>query len=749
MQDRLAKILDGLNERQREAVTTINGPLLVVAGAGSGKTKVLTHRIAYMIESGITPWNILALTFTNKAAAEMQQRISSLLTEEEAYQVYSGTFHSVFGRILRKEANIIGYSSNYSIYDTDDQERVVKKIIKDLGFNTNKGSHKPFMHRISAAKNDLLTADDYKAEADTIVKKETAMVYEAYEKFLKENDAMDFDDLLINFIVMLQKDKSILEKYQNHFRFVLVDEYQDTNKAQYIAIRLLTKAHSNLCVVGDDAQSIYKWRGADIRNILDFQKDNPAAKIIRLEQNYRSTKNILGGANSLIAKNKEQIPKKLFTENPQGDKIDILKFENDNQEAFNIAATIKTKGGYKYTWKDFAVLYRTNAQSRSLESAFRKHSLPYQIIGGMSFYKRKEVKDVAAYLRLLVNQSDSIALMRVINEPPRGLGTISLTKIINYATRNGEPIVTAFRNAENVPGLQKRAVNAATKFVNMIDTFREKYYSGDKGLAIEQYIEATGLIEMYQSLGTEEAEDRLNNINELLSDIVTFLTNNPEYGLHEYLQTISLSSDFEETDMNKDCVKLMTIHAAKGLEFPYVFVAGMAEGLLPLERNGAVEDLEEERRLMYVAMTRAMEKLYLTYPAQRYSFGDIKSLFGSLFLSEIQTDFVRNNNEDFMIRHKPQPPKFPNNFSKRRPRPKPKERPFFDDIPQQEESYSQIPEDDRTPLKVGDRVHHSKFGEGKITGMSGAGNMQKATVNFDNFGKKSLMLQFAKLVRLG
>jgi DNA helicase-2/ATP-dependent DNA helicase PcrA len=747
MQDRLAKITNGLNERQREAVTTINGPLLVVAGAGSGKTKVLTHRIAYMIESGITPWNILSLTFTNKAAAEMKQRISTLLTEAEANQVYSGTFHSVFGKILRTEAHVIGYTSNYSIYDTDDQDRVVKKIIKDLGFGTNKGAHKPFMHRISAAKNELLTAADYKAEADTVVKKETAMVYEAYEKFLKENDAMDFDDLLINFIVLLQKDQSILEKYQNRFRFVLVDEYQDTNKAQYIAIRLLTKAHSNICVVGDDAQSIYKWRGADIRNILDFQKDNPAAKIIRLEQNYRSTKNILGGANSVIAHNKEQIPKKLFTENPQGEKINILKFENDNQEAFNIAATIKTKGGYQYTWKDFAVLYRTNAQSRSLESAFRKHSLPYQIIGGMSFYKRKEVKDVAAYLRLLVNQSDGIALMRVVNEPPRGLGTTSLDRITNYANRNGEPIVSAFRNAENVPGLQKRAVNAATKFINTIDIFREKYATEDKSLAIEQYIEATGLIEMYQSLGTEEAEDRLNNINELLSDIVTFLANNPEYGLDDYLQTISLSSDFEETDMNKDCVKLMTVHAAKGLEFPYVFVAGMAEGLLPLERNGAVDDLEEERRLMYVAMTRAMEKLYLTYPAQRYNFGDIKSMFSSIFLSEIKPDFVHRNDEDTIRRRRPQPPKFPNSFSQR-PKPKPKDRPFFDDIPQ-EESYSQIPEDDGTPLKVGDRVRHSKFGNGKITGMSGAGNMQKATVNFDAFGKKSLMMQFAKLVKIG
>lgn len=750
MQERLNRITDGLNDRQREAVISTGGPVLVVAGAGSGKTKVLTHRIAYLVESGITPWNILSLTFTNKAAAEMKERIAGLLSRDEAEQVYAGTFHSIFGRILRYEAEVLGYTSNYSIYDTDDQDRLLKKICKEAGLQRNKTSHKAYLSRISNAKNQLLTAADYEETADSPVTKETAMIYREYEKSLKANNAMDFDDLLINFIVLLQKDKSILEKYQQRFRYVLVDEYQDTNKAQYIAIRLLTKAHSNICVVGDDAQSIYKWRGADIRNILDFKKDYPMAKVIRLEQNYRSTKTILAAANSVIANNKDQIPKKLFTENPKGDLIDILKFDNDSQEAFNIAATIKTKGGYKYSWKDFAVLYRTNAQSRSLESAFRKHSISYQIIGGLSFYKRKEVKDTVAYLRLLVNPHDAVALTRVVNEPPRGLGATSLQKLASYAARNGEPLMKAFENAENVPGLQKRAVNAATKFVNMINDFKQLYLKEKQGVVLEQYIEQTGLTEMFRSLGTEEAEDRLNNINELLSDIVTFLAANPEYGLDEYLQTVSLSSDFEEQDMGKDCVKLMTLHAAKGLEFPYIFIAGMGEGLMPLERNGIVEDLEEERRLMYVGMTRAKEKLYLTYPALRYNFGDIKSLIPSLFLNEILPEYVRRNDDNPDRPRKKAKSSFPNTFSlPEKPKSAAPKRntPFFDDIPQ-EENYSQLPEDS-VPLKTGDRVRHGKFGDGKITAISGSGKMEKATVNFDKFGRKSLMLQYAKLLKLG
>ena len=749
MENRLDKITNGLNEKQREAVTTVNGPLLVVAGAGSGKTKVLTHRIAYLIESGVTAWNVLALTFTNKAAAEMKQRIAHLLSEEEANQVYSGTFHSVFGKILRVEAQVIGYTSNYSIYDTDDQDRMVKKICKDLGYNDkSKSYHKPYIARISNAKNQLITAADYAIDADTVVKKETAQVYSAYEKQLKENNAMDFDDLLVNFIYLLQKDPAILEKYQRRFRYVLIDEYQDTNKAQYIAIRLITKAFSNVCVVGDDAQSIYKWRGADIRNILDFQKDYPAAKVICLEQNYRSTKNILAGANSIIANNKEQIPKKLFTENPQGDIIDIMRFENDNLEAFNIAATIKSKGGFQYSWKDFAVLYRTNAQSRSLESAFRKNSVPYQIIGGMSFYKRKEIRDVASYLRLLVNKHDSIALLRIINEPPRGLGATSIERLTNYAVRNGESLYAAFVNSEKVPGLQKRAVTAATKFIGMIEDYTLLYNNDNRGVAIEQFVEATGILEMYKSIGTDEADDRLNNINELLSDIVSFLTNNEDLGLDDYLQSISLSSDFEETDMNKDSVKLMTIHAAKGLEFPYVFVAGMAEGLLPLERDGYCEDIEEERRLMYVAMTRAKEKLFLTYPAERFNFGEIKSQFPSKFLNEIHKDFVRRNDENH-VKKRFDKPRFPDNSFQRKwqPKPQPKRNtPFFEDMAN-EESFSQLPEDN-SPLNIGDRVQHQKFGKGKILSIGGSGSMLKATVRFDNFGKKTLMLQYAKLSKI-
>ncbi len=739
-------ILDGLNEMQMEAVKAINGPALIIAGAGSGKTRVLTHRIAYLIENGVPPYNILALTFTNKSAREMQARLARLIPPEAASKIWAGTFHSVFARILRMEASEIGYTSSFSIYDTDDSLRVVKSILSKTGIAPKQYPPQGIRSRISWSKNKMIPWQEYRDSAETILEKQTSVVFEEYESILRQNNAMDFDDLLINMIRLLDKSRDILQKYQNRFKYILVDEYQDTNKSQYIAINQLSNAHQNICVVGDDAQSIYRWRGAEIQNILDFQKKYPYAKIIRLEQNYRSTKNILAAADSLIKNNSRQIPKNLWTNNSEGAKIKLIGCPDERVEAANIVSIVNIEMKGDYDIKDFAVLYRTNAQSLALENAFRQANLPYVIVGGMSFYKRKEVKDTIAYLRLLANPQDGESLKRVVNEPPRGFGKASMGHINNFSYDRSISLLDAFRAAEECEALQNRAKVAAMNFAAMIDKYvKLKDETKPAHLTLE-FIEETGMLQMYKDIGTSDSMDRWNNIQQLLSDISMFFRQNKESTLEDYLQQISLVSEADEADTSKNKVTLMTLHAAKGLEFPVVIIAGVEQGLLPLTKaEQDQEEEEEERRLFYVGITRAEEKLYLSYARSRMKFGEISGRIPSRFLEEIDQSLLDRSGEDA-----------------RQGKPARSGQPFvrskFNDIPNQnisnrnipnqlisnQDTHSQIPEEEFA-FRRGNTVVHAKFGPGKITGLKGSGPHRQAVVVFNSVGKKTLMLKYANL----
>lgn len=747
------KILKGLNTEQADAVKSLNGPLIIVAGAGSGKTKVITHRIANLLDNGIAPWNILALTFTNKAAKELKHRIATLVGENLSDKIWAGTFHSVFARILRYEAKEIGYDSNFTIYDADDQLAAIRSVMNMEGVSQQHYPPQQIRSFISNAKNQMIDAKEYNAKAINSLDKQVGFVYKHYESYLRQNNAMDFDDLLLNMIYLLGKSQDVLNKYQNKFKYILVDEYQDTNKAQYIVINLLSKAHQNICVVGDDAQSIYKWRGADIRNILDFQKQYPYAKIVRLEQNYRSTKTILEAADSLIKYNKNQIPKTLWTQNKQGDLIEVISCEDEKDEASKIVNNILKSIGKYRDIRDFAILYRTNAQSLFLENALRFAKLPYVIIGGISFYKRKEVKDALAYIKILVNHYDAESLLRIVNEPPRGLGNTSLQHIKEYSKNNNITLYEAFNQADMNSHLQGRAVTAAKKFINLIDKYKTDLENDNIKQTVMNYLDDTGLAEMYKEIGTEEANDRWNNIQQVISDITTFIKENPESTLGDYLQQISLLSDYDEKDTSGNHVTLMTLHSAKGLEYPTVFIAGMEQGLFPLIRGGESDkdDLEEERRLLYVGITRAEEQLYLSYAQRRTKFGETQFAMPSSFLREIDLNTLNWPSLKRMTEKKEQSErqlgittlnkianKGINEYSQ-----------VNDDY-----SYSQVPTQAKAPApkqesyKVGDIVNHSMFGRGMVTGMKGDGDMKQAIVRFDKFGKKNLMLKFAKLEKI-
>ena len=754
----------GLNQPQAEAVTQIDGALLIIAGAGSGKTRALTHRIAYLIEQGIAPYHILALTFTNKAANEMKHRIAGMLTPAQANSIWAGTFHSVFARILRFESEHIGYTGGFSIYDTEDSLKVVRSVMENLNISTKEMPPQAMRNRISWAKNHNLSWQQYSEAVTSTLEEQTAKVYEAYEKQLRQNNSMDFDDLLINFIKVLKLRRDVLEKYQDRFKYLLVDEYQDTNHAQYLAIKLLANKEKNICVVGDDAQSIYRWRGAEIKNILDFKKDYPDAKIVRLEQNYRSTKTILDAAASVIRRNQNQIPKKLWTENPQGELIKVLQADSDSHEAEMIANQIfrQTKDGDLQPG-DFAVLYRTNAQSLALEKALRTIKLPYVVVGGISFYQRKEIKDVLCYLRLLVNQNDSEALMRIVNEPPRGLGAVSIKHIRDFANVKDLSLYESFLNANEINELQQRAKSSAIGFIELIDKYIELAYLSSEKMSIGEiaikYIEETGILDMYKEIGTEDALDRWNNIQQLLSDISSFFKENSGLKLEDYLQQMTLITNIDDTDISKGEVKLMTLHTAKGLEFPVVFISGLEHGLFPISRiDTTSEEEEEERRLFYVGITRAQEKLFLSYARSRMRFGEYLPSAPSKFLSEIDPTFL-----DFPDRNQSKPNNInkvsnTNNFHNKQTDLNDLQRSisgnshtektvntsFFDDSPNHQQSYSQIPED-FTTYKVGDRVAHSKFGKGRIVALSGEGKNAKAMVDFHEQGKKRLMLFYANL----
>lgn len=761
-----------------------DGPIMIIAGAGSGKTKVLTTRITHLMAAHqVDAFNILALTFTNKAAAEMKERIGKILGTSEARNLYIGTFHSVFARILRGEAGKIGYPSNFTIYDTDDAKSVVKTVINELGLDDKQYKPNVVYNRISSAKNALIGPAEYLN--DYMLQQEDAranrpmigQIYDAYNKRCFKNGAMDFDDLLFKMYLLLKNHADALSKYQRKFKYILIDEYQDTNPAQYEIIKLLGAMHENVCVVGDDAQSIYSFRGATIANILQFQKDYDDVHLVKLEQNYRSTKSILDVANQVIANNKGQIEKTLFTENAPGDKIKLVRTMTDNDEGKYVSDSIKElKLRNHFFNKDFAILYRTNAQSRSFEESLRRMGIAYRIYGGMSFYQRKEVKDMVAYLRVVVNPSDEEALKRIINYPARGIGKTTVDKAVLYANENNMSMWQVLTQA-SLPGFRSGTLEAIDNFVTMIKMFQSEL--GKKN-AYELAVivgKSTGVVKDLFNDKTTEGLARYENVQELLNSIKEF-TETPmseedgevgDKSLGTYLQQITLLTDADDDEGNTDVVKLMTIHAAKGLEFPVVFVGGLEETLFPNAMSiNTREELEEERRLFYVAITRAKLHLYLTYANARYRFGQLQQNDASRFLEEMPENLLdrtyaggtmRNNDSGwgagsaFERMHRGFGTAPEANRAERQygPPPGKKAAPSYlapkPAAPRTIEhtASENFVASDTKGLQAGQKVEHQKFGFGEVMKMEGASHNPIATILFEHNGEKKIMLNYAKL----
>jgi DNA helicase II / ATP-dependent DNA helicase PcrA len=757
--------LNGLNEPQLEAATHIDGPLMIVAGAGSGKTKVLTTRIAHLLNSGVDSFRILALTFTNKAAAEMKERIQKILGNSEARNLFIGTFHSVFAKILRVEAEKLGYPSNFTIYDTDDAKGIIKEIVNEL--NLDDKAYKPayVYNRISAAKNGLIGPAQYKQ--DNFIQQEDARsnrpmmadIYVRYANRCFKNGAMDFDDLLFKMYELLIRFPEVLSKYQHKFQYVLIDEYQDTNTAQYQIIKMMGAVHENICVVGDDAQSIYSFRGATVKNILQFQDDYENVKVVKLEQNYRSTQSILNVANKIISNNKNQIEKSLWTSNIEGEKIKVTRTMTDNDEGRYVADAInEMRLRNHYHNKDFAILYRTNAQSRSFEESLRRSNIPYRIYGGLSFYQRKEVKDLLAYLRLLVNTRDEENIKRVINYPVRGIGKTSLDRMVVIANDNNVALWDVMQNPAGA-GLKGASGAAVEGFVLMIKSFQtmlEKQNAYDVAFAVGKH---TGLVKELYNDKSVEGLARYENIQELLNSIKEYTETPDEEGeltdksLGSYLQQITLLTDTgKDDDDDQDVVKLMTIHAAKGLEFPCVFSVGLEENLFPstmslYDREG----LEEERRLFYVAVTRAKERLWITYANSRYRFGSLVQNEPSRFVDEIPEQYIENVYTGTAGQRSQQgfKPKVVTNDASLDKLPSLKK--LADKLQQNTAQKSYVPSADFTPddpanMEVGMKVEHQKFGYGMILSLEGGNHNLIANIDFGaGHGAKKIMLNYAKL----
>lgn len=766
-----------LNEVQKQAVSTIEGPLMIIAGAGSGKTRVLTYRIAHLIDKGVDSFNILALTFTNKAAREMKERISLLIGGTEAKNLWMGTFHSVFARILRAEAIKLGFPSNFTIYDQQDCINVIKKIINELQLDTDIYKPKQVLGRISSYKNNLITVRAYFNNSELIQADTAAMrpkignIYQAYVERCFKSGAMDFDDLLLRTNELLTRFPESLAKYQDRFRYIMVDEYQDTNHSQYLIVKALASRFENICVVGDDAQSIYAFRGANIKNILNFKKDYPDAKIIPLEQNYRSTQIIVEAANEVIAKNRDQLEKNVWTQNPSGDKIPVYRALSDADEANYVASEIfSLKMSQQKKNKNFAILYRTNAQSRAIEEALRKKNISYKVFGGLSFYQRKEIKDLLAYLRVLVNPKDQEALLRIINYPARGIGDTTVNKLIVGADQQQKSLDEILNQIEllgNSLGINKPTIDKLANFWTMIKSFQvllktENVYEVAMKVAV-----TSGILKILKEDDTPEGISRVENIQELLNSLQGFVDEQTQLdegdsSLNFFLENIALASDLDSRDEHDDKVSLMTIHLAKGLEFPVVFIVGLEENLFPsLMSLNTRQELEEERRLFYVALTRAQEKAYFTYATTRFRWGKIVEGEPSRFLEEICekhleilnisfTNTIRNHsglNSDL----------FADDFTPRYPK---SSDPFYKKLkgqikpPQNLKSISNAKLANPVGgsvanLKIGDYVLHDRFGKGKVVSIEGDPENAKALINFENEGDKKLLLKFAKLKVLG
>ncbi len=746
-----------LNEQQRKAVTHSGGPLLIVAGAGSGKTRVLTYRIAYLIDQGMAdPGEILALTFTNKAAREMKDRIQNLIGDS-APRLWMGTFHSVFSKILRFEAEKIGFDSNYSIYDTNDSQNLIKQILRENNYDPKDIRPRTLHRRISDSKNELVHPDQYLERfVHSTLDDITAKIYKIYATRLKQNNAMDFDDLLIKPIELFNKHPDVLEKYQDRFKHILIDEYQDTNRAQYTVTKMLADKYQNICVVGDDAQSIYSFRGADITNILNFKNDYEKAVEIPLEQNYRSTKAILKAADSIIKKNEGQLDKTLWTDNDTGDMITLLENYDERDEANRVANYInELKARRGYNFNDFAILYRTNYQSRIFEETLRRKRVPYQLVGGLSFYQRKEVKDILAYLTLLVNPHDDTNLIRIINEPSRGIGNKSLNDLTSRARQTGQSLWQILENVEKAD-LYKPAENSVKQFVAMMKELKTDVNNG-KPLpdVVKKLLDKSGYMKSLVEENSPKSMSRRENILELENAISYFQKNNKNPNLSSFLQEISLITDTDKYDEEKPAVTLMTVHAAKGLEFPVVFAVGLEEDLFPIGgRDGDEANIEEERRLFYVAITRAEKELFFSYSRSRYKFGEEKAMMRSRFLDEVSSDVVRTETGSSIKQNKN---RFSNTESDSSNSNGSTEieydwkKPLYNKNNRNTGSGTTIHYDspDEDPFQVGAQVEHNVFGKGKIISRSGEGERTKVVVFFKERGRKTLMLRAAKMSVVG
>lgn len=760
--------LKELNEPQRLAVEHTEGPVMVIAGAGSGKTRVLTYRIAYLLSKNVDPFQILALTFTNKSAREMKERIAHIVGESKAKSLWMGTFHSIFARILRIEGDKLGFPSNFTIYDTDDSKRLIKAIVKEQNLDDKTYNTGYVIGRISNAKNNLISSAAYNEDPEIQSydiqsrKPKLGLIYNLYQQRLRKASAMDFDDLLFNTNVLLRDFAEVLYKYQLKFHYIMVDEYQDTNYSQYLIVKKLAANNENLCVVGDDAQSIYAFRGANIQNILNFKKDYPDHKIFKLEQNYRSTQNIVNAANGIIANNKDQIKKKVWTQNQEGEKINIYKLVSDSEEGAYVANNIfETKMSNQVANKDFAILYRTNAQSRSLEEALRKVNIPYRIFGGLSFYQRKEVKDLLAYFRLVVNLNDDEALLRIINFPARGIGATSVEKLIVKANELQKPLIEVASN----PAMYSLDVNSGVRsrmqdFATMIKSFAallHRYNAFELGKRITS---EAGIFKHYHEEESPEAVSRKENVEELLNGLKDFseMPHDVEgetqiRTLDLFMQDIALMTDADATKddpTDTDKVSLMTIHAAKGLEFPYLYITGVEENLFPSQMSlSSRSELEEERRLFYVALTRAMTRVTITWAETRFRFGQFSICEPSRFISEIDPAYTISyvssggkqkqtvRNETFAERK--------NDFIAKKSKPEPSS-PVSQASDLHDSMFTIIPVHQ---LKIGQIIQHQRFGIGKIELLEDTGENAKATVSFNKFGQKQLLLKYARLKILG
>jgi DNA helicase-2/ATP-dependent DNA helicase PcrA len=776
----LENYINQLNEAQKAPVLHKDGPLIVIAGAGSGKTRVLTFRIAYLMSKGVDAFNILALTFTNKAAREMKNRIASIVGNSEAKNLMMGTFHSVFAKLLRYDGDKLGFPSNFTIYDTQDSQRLMSAIIKEMGLDKDIYKYKQVQNRISSYKNSLITVRAYfnnpeLQEADAMAKRpRMGDIYKNYVDRCFKAGAMDFDDLLLRTNELLNRFPEVLAKYQDRFRYILVDEYQDTNHSQYLIIKALSDKFQNICVVGDDAQSIYSFRGANISNILNFQKDYDDVAMYRLEQNYRSTRNIVNAANSIIAKNKNQLEKVVWTDNDDGSAIKIHRSPTDAEEGRFVAGSIfENRMQHQMLNGSFAVLYRTNSQSRAIEDALRKRDIPYRIYGGLSFYQRKEIKDVLSYLRLVINSKDEEALKRIINFPARGIGQSTIDKLTVAANHYGRSIFEVIENLDKINlKINSGTTNKLVDFTNMIKSFQIMNETADAFALSEHVAKKTGILLEFKKDGTPEGIARMDNIEELLNGIKDFVEGQREVvdatgNISEFLEDVALATDLDNDKGDDDRVALMTIHLAKGLEFPYVYIVGMEEDLFPSGMSMSTRsELEEERRLFYVALTRAEKQAYLTYTQNRYRWGKLIDAEPSRFLEEIDEQYVENltpidkpsyrykslidtdifgDVDKSKLRQEKPTNGVPPTTNKPNENQLQKLRRLKPELAQPIGNTNVIDPN----LQEGSMVNHTRFGRGKVLNLDGVGNDRKAEILFESAGIKKLLLRFAKLEVIG